>query len=90
MSASSFKEHRFSFHYRDGCRSAKIAQSQNGAPVADDCQAIFLDRQGEGVLFITGNRPADARDAGGVDEREIVAALERRATVNGNLAALVQ
>jgi len=60
------------------------------APIADDCQAVFLDGERKGIFFITRNRTADAGNSRSVDQRQIIAAFERRATVNRNLAALVQ
>jgi hypothetical protein len=60
---------------------------EHGGPVADDRDRVALDRELEGLLAVLGDRLADARHAGRVGHREVVAGLDRDLVVLLDLAA---
>ena len=68
---------------------ADVAETEHGGAVADDGDGVPLDRQVPDLLRIVRDRAGDARDAGRVRHREVLARLERHAGPNLDLAAEV-
>ena len=58
---------------------ADVAEAEHRGAVGDDGDRVALDRVLEGLVGVVGDRRADARDAGRVGHREVVARLQRRA-----------
>ena len=84
------EEHRLALHDRHGRLRADVAEAEHGGAVGDDGDRVALDRVLEGLVAVLGDRHADARDAGRVGHREVVAGLERLLVVLLDLAAEVQ
>ncbi len=77
-------------HHRHRRPGADVAQAEHGRAVGDDGDGVALDRVLEGLVFVVGDRQADARDAGRVDHREVVAGLQGVLVGLFDLAADVQ
>ena len=68
---------------------ADVAEAEHRRAVGDDGDGVALDGQAAGVGGVLGDRQADAGDAGGVDQREVVAVADRHLGLDLELAAEV-
>ena len=88
--AELLEEQRLALHHRHRGLGADVAEPEHRAAVGDDGDGVPLDRQVPGALGVVGDRLADARDAGRVGHRQVVARLHGRVRVHVDLAAEVQ
>ena len=77
-------------HHRHRRARADVAEAEHRGAVGDDRDGVALDRVLERLVGVVGDRQADARDAGRVDHREVVARLQRMLVGLFDLAADVQ
>ncbi|GMA85910.1 hypothetical protein GCM10025868_11600 [Angustibacter aerolatus] len=76
-------------HDRQRGERPDVAQAEHRRAVADHGHGVALDREAAGVVGVLGDRDADPRHAGGVDEREVVAVADRHLRLDARLAAEV-
>ena len=88
--AELLEQHRLALHHRHRRLGADVAEAEHGRAVADDGDGVLLDRQVPDLAHVLGDRDADARDAGRVGHREVVARLQRRLRRHLDLAAEVE
>ncbi len=69
---------------------ADVAEAEHRGSVGDHRDGVALDRVLEGLVFVVGDRQADAGDAGRVDHREVVAGLQGMLVGLFDLAADVE
>ena len=87
--AELLEQERLALHHRHRRLGADVAEAQHGGAVGDDGDGVLLARQVPGELPIGGDCLADARDAGRVRHREVVAGLDRDLRLHLDLAAEV-
>ena len=83
------EQRRLALHHRHRGERADVAQAQHRRAVGDDGHRVALDGQPPGVLGVGGDGHADPRDAGGVDQRQVVAVADRHLGHDLELAAEV-
>ena len=88
--AELLEQHRLALHHRHRRLGADVAEPEHRGAVADDGDGVLLDRQVPDLRHVLGDRHADARHAGRVGHREVVARLQRRLRGHLDLAAEVQ
>ena len=83
------EEHRLALHHRQRPERADVAQAQHRRAVADDRHGVaprgVAGRQGG----VRGDRERDLRDAGGVQQGQVLAVAQRLRRVYPQLPALV-
>ena len=75
------------FHHRQCCLRADVAEAEDGGAVGDDGDGVLLHRQAPDLAQVVGDRTRDARDAGRVRHREVVARLQGHTRDDLELAA---
>ena len=85
--AELLEQERLALHHRHRGLRADVAEAEHGGAVGDDRDGVLLARQVPRELAIGGDRLADARHAGGVRHREVVARLDRDLRLHLDLAA---
>jgi hypothetical protein len=81
------KKDGLTLHHGHGRLGAEVAEAEDGTAVADHGHAVALPGQVEDLARLVGDGAADAGDARGVGERQVVAVLEGHLALHGQLAA---
>ena len=87
--AELLEEHRLALHHGHRGLGPDVAEAEHGAAVGDDGDGVALDRVLERLVAVLRDRAADARDAGRVGHREVVAGAQRLLVALLDLAAEV-
>jgi hypothetical protein len=88
--AELLEQHRLALHHGHGGLRADVAEAEHRRAVGDHGDGVALDRVLEGLVAVVADRQADARDAGRVGHREVVAGAQLRLVAQLDLAADVQ
>ena len=88
--AELLEQDRLALHHGQRRLRADVAEAEHGRAVGDDRDRVLLDGQVPDLLGVGRDRLADARDAGRVGHREVVAGLQRRLGSDLELAAEVE
>ena len=88
--AELLQQHRLALHHGHRRFRADVAEAEHRGPVGDDGDRVALDRQAPRLLRVVRDRLRDARDAGRVGHREVVARGQRRLQRDLDLAADVE
>ena len=75
--AELLEQDRLALHHGQRRLRADVAEAEHRGAVGDDGDRVLLDGQVPDLLGVVGDRAADARDAGRVGHREVVARLQR-------------
>ena len=83
------EQRRLALHHGQRGLGAEVAEAEHGRPVGDDGDGVALDGEPPGVVGVLGDGQADARHAGRVDHRQVVAVADRDLRRDLDLAAEV-
>jgi hypothetical protein len=83
------EERGLALHHGERREGPEVAQPEHGRPVGDDGDGVALDGEPTGVVGRLRDRLAHPRDAGRVDEAEVVAVADRDLGHDLQLAAEV-
>jgi hypothetical protein len=87
--AELLEQHRFALHHRHPGGSADVAEAEDRGAVGDDGDHVRADREVERLERILGDRLRHTRHSGHVDDRQVIAVLQRDRGHHLDLAAAV-